>query len=49
VSALGLGTLVERAIEKNTRESYRTTTRYTNQFAEAHGLLAGAPLAEPVL
>jgi len=42
VSALGLGTLVERAIEKNTRESYRKTTRYTNDYAEAHGLLAGA-------
>jgi len=40
VSALGLGSLVERAIEKSTRESYRVTTAYTNTFAERHGLLA---------
>lgn len=40
VSALGLGSLVERAIEKNTRESYRVNTLYTNAFAARHGLLA---------
>lgn len=38
VSAFGLGGLIERAIEKNTRESYRVTTEYTNAFAEQHGL-----------
>lgn len=41
VSALGLGSLIERTIEKTTRASYEVTTRYTNRFAEAHGLLAG--------
>jgi len=45
VSALGLGSLVERAIEKNTRESYRTTTRYTNEYAAQHGLSALANFA----
>ncbi|MDB4976569.1 MAG: hypothetical protein JWN48_4910 [Myxococcaceae bacterium] len=40
VSALGLGSMIERAIEKSTRESYRLTTDYTNAFAERHGLLA---------
>lgn len=38
VSALGLGSLIERAIEKNTRESYRVATAYTNDFARQHGL-----------
>lgn len=38
VMALGLGTLVERAIEKNTRESYRIATAYTNDFARTRGL-----------
>jgi hypothetical protein len=38
VSAFGLGGVIERAIEKNTRESYRVTTEYTNAFAEQHGL-----------
>lgn len=40
VSAFGLGSLVERAIEKGTRESYRVTTDYTNAFAAERGLLA---------
>ena len=40
VSALGLGGMIERAIEKNTRDSYRVTTAYTNRFAEERGLLA---------
>jgi hypothetical protein len=43
VSALGLGSMIERAIEKSTRESYRVTTAYTNEFAAQHGLLAGPP------
>jgi hypothetical protein len=38
VSALGLGSLVERTIEKNTRESYRVATQYTNEYARARGL-----------
>ena len=42
VSALGLGGLVERAIEKSTRESYRVATAYTNAFAAARGLSAMA-------
>jgi hypothetical protein len=49
VSALGLGSLVERAIEKSTRESYRTTTRYTNEYAAQHGLLAPATSAPEYL
>lgn len=40
VSALGLGGLIERTIEKNTRASYRVTADYTNRFALAHGLPA---------
>jgi len=40
VSALGLGSLIERAIEKSTRDSYRVTTAYTNAFALQRGLLA---------
>jgi hypothetical protein len=46
VSALGLGSLVERAIEKSTRESYRVTTAYTNAFAARHGLLAPVRASE---
>jgi hypothetical protein len=42
VAALGLGSLVERAIEKSTRESYRVTAAYTHAFAAARGLLAPA-------
>jgi hypothetical protein len=41
VTALGLGSMIERAIEKNTRESYRVTTAYTNAFAVQHGLVRG--------
>ena len=41
VSALGLGGVIERAIVKNTRESYRVATAYTNAFAQARGLLHG--------
>ena len=42
VSALGLGAMIERAIEKNTRESYRVNTAYTERFARARGLLFAA-------
>ncbi|MET0341994.1 MAG: DUF2505 family protein [Polyangiales bacterium] len=38
VSALGLGGMIERAIEKSTRESYRVATAYTNAFAARSGL-----------
>jgi hypothetical protein len=38
VSALGLGGVIERAIERNTRESYLLTTAYTNAFALERGL-----------
>lgn len=38
VSALGLGSMIERQIEKGTRESYLFTTRYTNAYAAEHGL-----------
>jgi hypothetical protein len=40
VSALGLGGMVERAIERSTRESYRVATAYTNAFAADRGLAA---------
>ncbi len=40
VSALGLGALIERAIESSTRESYRMTAAYTDEYAARHGLLA---------
>ena len=40
VSALGLGSLVERQIEKGTRESYRVASAYANAYAASHGLLA---------
>jgi len=39
VKAFGLGSVVERVIEKNTRDSYRVTTEYTNAYAERCGLL----------
>ncbi|HEY6878399.1 MAG TPA: DUF2505 family protein [Polyangiales bacterium] len=38
VSALGLGSIIERQIEKSTRESYQVTTRYTNAFVAERGL-----------
>lgn len=39
VSALGLGSLIERQIEKGTRESYLVTTAYTNAYAAEHQLV----------
>ncbi len=41
VSALGLGSLIERQIEKSTRESYVVTTTYTNAYVAEHGLAFG--------
>jgi len=41
VSAFGLGSVIERAVEKNTRESYKVTTRFTNAYAAEKGLLFG--------
>ena len=35
VSAFGLGGLIERIIEKNTRDSYRMTAQYTNAFVSS--------------
>jgi hypothetical protein len=44
VSALGLGSLIEKQIEKSTRESYVLTTTYTNAYAAERGLsVAVAP------
>jgi len=44
VKAFGLGAMIERSIEQNTRESYKLNTEYTNAYARQHGLLApGAP------
>jgi hypothetical protein len=42
VSAFGLGSLIERAIEKSVRESYRVMARYAQGFLAEHGLLASA-------
>jgi hypothetical protein len=39
VKAFGFGSMVERVIEKNTRESYRVTTAFTHEFAAQRGLL----------
>jgi Protein of unknown function (DUF2505) len=41
VSALGLGSMIERQIEKSTRESYSVTTAYTNAYAAEHQLAFG--------
>ncbi len=38
VKAFGFGSLVERMIEKNTRDSYRVTTEFVNAYAEQRGL-----------
>lgn len=43
VSAFGLGGLAERVIEKNARESYKTTARYLHGFAAQRGLLHTQP------
>lgn len=45
ISALGLGNIIERVIEKNVRESYKVTTRFTNAYAAEKGLLAAQRLA----
>jgi hypothetical protein len=39
INALGLGGMIEKAIEKGVRESYRVTTRFTNDYAREKGLL----------
>lgn len=38
VTAFGLGTLFERAVESNTRESYQRTVEFTDAYARRHGL-----------
>ena len=38
ITALGLGGMIERIIEKNVRESYAVTTRFTNAYAAEKGL-----------
>jgi hypothetical protein len=40
VSAFGLGALIERVIENNTRASYRVTADYTNTFVQRPGFAA---------
>jgi hypothetical protein len=49
VSALGLGGMIEKLIEKNTRDSYKVTTRFTNAFAAEKGLLAARSVNAPLL
>lgn len=41
VTAWGLGPLVERIIDRNTRSSYATFTQFTNAYAAEHGLTVG--------
>ncbi len=38
VKAFGFGSMVERMIEKNTRDSYRVTTEFVNAYAREHAL-----------
>ena len=38
VKAFGFGSVVERMIEKNTRDSYKVTTEFVNRYAEERGL-----------
>jgi hypothetical protein len=38
VKAFGLGSMIERMIEKNTRDSYRVTTAFVNAYARERGL-----------
>ena len=38
VSAFGVGSLLERLIEKNTRDSYAAMTAFTNRFAAERGV-----------
>lgn len=40
VSAFGLGALIERAVEKNTRDSFRKTAEFTDEYAARQGFLA---------
>jgi hypothetical protein len=49
ISVFGLGGMIEKVLEKNIRESYRVTTRFTNAFAVEKGLvmLAGAHTIAP--
>ena len=42
IQALGLGGLIEKVVERNVRESYKVTTRFTNAYAAEKGLLAGS-------
>lgn len=42
VTAFGLGSLIERAVEKNTRDSLHKTGEFTNAYAARKGLLARA-------
>ena len=49
ISVFGLGGLIEKVLEKNIRESYRVTTRFTNAYVVEKGLvaLAGAHTVAP--
>ncbi len=40
VTAWGMGALIERVIDKGTRDSFQTTADFTNRWAEEHGLVA---------
>jgi hypothetical protein len=49
ISVFGLGGMIEKILEKNVRESYRVTTRFTNAYAVEKGYvaLAGAHTIVP--
>ena len=40
ISAFGLGSLFERAVESNTRESYRKTIVFTDEYATRLGMIS---------
>ena len=40
VSVFGIGSMVEKILDKNTRDSFGVTARFVARWAEQHGLLA---------
>jgi hypothetical protein len=47
VSAFGLGGLIEKVIEKNTRDSYRLTAQFTNEYVRRADLRREPPAPPP--
>jgi hypothetical protein len=44
VSVFGIGAMVEKILEKNTRESFAVTARFVSSWADQHGLRAPVQL-----